>query len=108
MTVHDGLEKAKTALPEKLQTMLSKVDATILTTHQKLRLYKDAICPRLTWDLSLVSLPISWVEKMLDTLVTRFLKQWTGLARSADTSRLFLPRREGPVHLYHLQEAAMC
>ena len=87
------------ALLDKLETVLVNVDATLLTSHQKLRLYKDAVCPRLMWDLSLVSFPISWVEKQLDTLVTRFLKRWTGLAKSADTSRLFLPKSKGGLQL---------
>lgn len=33
----------------KLESMLSAVDKAPLTRHQKLKLYKQAICPRLTW-----------------------------------------------------------
>ena len=83
VTIHNSQDKAKSALLEKLQTMLSKVDTTLLSSHQKLRLFKDAVCTRLTWDLSLANLPISRVEKNLDTLTTKFLKCWTGLAKSA-------------------------
>ena len=99
VTVHNSQDKAKTALLEKLQTMLAKVDATQLSSRQKLRLFRDAVCPRLTWDLSLADLPISWVEKNLDTLTTKFLKRWTGLAKSANTCRLYLPKCKGGLQL---------
>ena len=79
--------------------LLSKVDATQLTSHQKLRIYRDGISARLTWDLSTADLPISWVKKHLDSLVVRHLKQWTGLAKSANTSRLFLPKSMGGLQL---------
>ena len=79
--------------------MLSKVDATPLSSRQKLRLFRDAVRPRLTWDLSLANLPISWVEKNLDTLATKFLKRWTGLAKSANTCRLYLPKSKGGLQI---------
>ena len=99
VTIHNSQEKARSALLEKLRSMLSKVDATLLTIHQKLRLYRDAICPRLTWDLSTTDFPISWVKKNLDTLAIRYLKRWTGLAKPANTSRLFLPKSKGGLQL---------
>ena len=80
VTVHKSQEKARAALIEKLQTLLLKVDATQLTSHHKMRLFRHGVCPRLTWDLSTVDFSISWVEKNLDTLTVKCLKQWTGLA----------------------------
>ena len=46
---------------------------------------------------SLQQTPISWVKKHLDFQVGRHLKQWTGLAKSANTSCscLFLPKSMG-------------
>ena len=95
VTIHDGQDKAKSALLDKLHTMLSKVDATLLSSCQKLRLFRDVVYPRLTWGLSLANLPISWVEKNRDTLATKFLKRWTGLAKSANTCCLYLPKSKG-------------
>ena len=99
VTIHNTQEKARSALLQKLQTLLSKVDATQLTSHQKLRLFRDGVCPRLTWDLSTVDLPISWVKENLDSLAVKHLKRWTGLAKSANTSRLFLPKSMGGLQL---------
>ena len=91
-TVHNSQEKARAALIKKLQTLLSNVDVTQLTSHQKLRVFRDGVCPRLTWDISTVDFPISWVEMSLDTLAFKYLKRWTGLAKSANTNCLFLPK----------------
>ena len=48
VTIHDSQDKVKSVLLKKLQTMISKVDATLLSSHQKLRLFRDAVCPSLT------------------------------------------------------------
>ena len=95
MSVQNIQEKVRSDIVTKLESRLSQVDTTLVTCRQKLRLYRDAICPRLTWDLPITDYPISWIEKNLDSLITRYLKQWTGLARPANTSRLFLPKSLG-------------
>lgn len=59
--------------------------------------------------------PLTWIEKELDSTATRFLKKWSGLAKSANTSTLFLPRRDGGLDLpslsslyKHLQVSRQC
>ena len=79
--------------------MLEKVDTVPITSHQKLLLYRAAICPRLNWDFIVNQLPISWVTSHMESMATRFLKRWVGLARSANTSRLYLPKTEGGLGL---------
>ena len=59
MNIHDSQEKARSALLENLQSMLSKVDASLVMSEQKLQLYQDGILPRLAWDLSTTYFPIS-------------------------------------------------
>ena len=44
-------------------------------------------------------LSISWVEKHLDSLASRFLKRWSGLARSAHSALLFLSGNKGGLNL---------
>ena len=62
-----------------------------MTRQQKLWLYRVGICPRMSWDLAVNNLPLSWVTGTLEATVTRFLKRWSGLAKTADTARLYLP-----------------
>ena len=75
------------------------VDKTLLSTQQKLLLFKLAICPHLTWDLSVNPFLVSWLESTLQPIATKFLKRWSGLAKSADTGCLFLPKEKGSLEL---------
>ena len=90
---------AREAITNKLATLLARVDETLVTRKQKLKLYRLGICPRISWDLTISEFPVSWIEKTLDPLVTRHLKSWAGLARSADPGRLFLPQKDGGLNL---------
>ena len=74
---------------------MAQVDQVPVTRKQKLKLFRLGICPRLTWDLTISEYPVSWLEKNLDPLATRYLKKWAGLTRSADPARLFLPQARG-------------
>ena len=75
------------------------MDSTFLSRRQKLKLYKIGICPRVHWDLMVIQLPITWVERHLDPLATSFLKKWSGLCRSASPSILYLSKEDGGLQL---------
>ena len=92
-------QTSRTNLSTKLSNMLERVDAVPITSHQKLLLYRAAICPRLNWDFIINQLPMSWVTSKLEAIATRFLKKWVGLARPADPSRLYLPKTKGGLGL---------
>ena len=49
--------------------------------------------------MTISNFPITWITKALDADVTRFLKRWSGLARPADSARLFLPPTSGGLNL---------
>ena len=88
--------EARNSLKESLEAMLRAIDAVPVTRNQNLRLYKQGVCPRLAWPLPVESFPISFFKKVIDPLITRYLKKWSGLTRSANTSLLFLsPRKSG-------------
>ena len=78
------------------------MDVTLVTRQQKLKLYKVGICLRLAWDLSVSDFPTTWLQTKLQPLATSFLKKWSGLAKSADTSHLFLPKANGGLDLPEL------
>jgi len=99
VSVHGADNKTRGNLVSKLSVLLEKVDKTLLSAQQKLLLFKLAICPRLTWDLSVNHFPVSWLESTLQPIATKFLKRWSGLAKSADTGCLFLPKEKGGLEL---------
>ena len=113
MSVHGADNKTRGNLVSKLSVLLEKVDKTLLSAQQELLLFKLAICPRLTWDLSVNHFPVSWLESTLQPITTKFLKRWSGLAKSADTGCLFLPKEKGglePPWIFgnSVQDAASC
>ncbi len=93
------LPAAKHELKMKLSNLLQAVDRTLVTRHQKLKLLKLGICPRLNWLKTIYEYLLSWIEKELDSMTSRFLKKWAGLAKSANTSLLYLLQRDGGLNL---------
>ena len=79
--------------------MLQAIDESLLTRKQKLLLYSGGVCPRLSWPLLIQEFPTSWMERQVDSLVTGYLKRWSGLGKSANTALLYLPRSLGGLNL---------
>ena len=86
-------------LETKLMTLMEQVDNIAVTRKQKLLLYKAGVCPRISWDLAIMDLSTSWISSALESVATRFLKKWSGVARPANTARLYLPKEEGGLAL---------
>ena len=99
ITVPHSVKEHKMLLSSKLSQLLDKVDKAPVTRKQKFFLYRAGVCPRLNWDLSILQLPVSWVSSSLVVKATRHLKKWSGLARSADPARLYIPRAKGGLEL---------
>ena len=89
----------KNHLDGKLLSLLERVNSTPVTRNQKLLLYKAGVCPRMLWDMGISDLSTSWITRRLEATVTRYLKKWSGLSRSADPARLYLPRKNGGLNL---------
>ena len=87
-----SLDSIKQQIHSKLEGFLTATDQSPLSRQQKLKIYRLAICPRLTWLLAMADLPL---ERTLEPMVTRFLKRWCGLSRSADSARIFLSKARG-------------
>ena len=84
---------------QKLERMLKCVDQCPVTRHQKLRIYKLGVCPRLNWSLTIHQFPLTWIERQLQPLATRSLKKWSGLAKSANPNLLYLSQKQGGLGL---------
>ena len=97
--VYRNNEVARLSIQDNLHRMLGAIDTTPLTRQQKLRLFRYGVCPRMSWPLTVEDLPISWLERELQPLATKALKKLAGLARSSNTSILFLPAKRGGLAL---------
>ena len=78
---------------------MESIHTSLVTRKQKLLLYRAGVCPRLTWPLLIGELPTTWLEREMDSLVTRFLKKWSGLSKSANTALLYLPSPKGDLNM---------
>ena len=92
--------------PSKLQSLLAKVDTASLTIHQNLLLYQAGAFPRLSWDLMVNDLPLSWIAFTMEAMSTNCLKRRVRLGRSSDPSRLYLPKKHIGLVLMYLQSTA--
>ena len=105
-------QSSRVTLATKPSTMMERVDTIPITSRQKLLMYWAAICPRLNWDFTINQLPLLWVSSTLEATATRFLKKWVGMAKPADPSRLYLPKKLGGLGLpalttlYNKQQAS--
>ena len=97
--LHKNNSEARSKLLSSLQRMLSAIDESPLTRQQKLRLFKQGVCPRMSWPLLVESFPETWLERVLQPLATKALKSWAGLARHSNPSILFLPSKRGGLAL---------
>ena len=72
--------------------MLTRIDALPVLPKNKLLLYQRYILSKLSWHLTVATLPKTWVLQHLDNVVTRFARQWLDLPISATLSGIILPK----------------
>ena len=87
------------SLAAKVVNLLERVDASPITTKQKIKLYKNGICPRLAWSFRVLELPISWIERELESKATKFLKKWMSIPQGGNSKILYLPKEDGGMAL---------
>jgi hypothetical protein len=75
-------------LSNKLQRLLERVDSSHVTTKQKVKLYKDGICPCLAWGFRVLELPFSWIEREQESKANRFLKKWMSIPQGGNTQSI--------------------
>ena len=90
--VRDVLERALEEL--KLNTHTRETIKVTAAGKTKLLLYQRYILSKLSWHLTVATLPKTWVIQHLDNVVTRFVRQWLDLPISATLSGIILPKNQ--------------
>ena len=90
LDMHRTPEATKELLLSRLRYLCDTVDGLPLRRQQKIKVYKLYVCPGMAWLLGLLDLSLS-CERKLDSVPTRFLKKWCGLAATTNPSILYLP-----------------
>ena len=89
----------RNSVKEKLEKMMKMVDSTNIRRKQKLKVFSIGVCPRLSWLLMIMMIPLTWIERNLDTIATSFLKKWAGLAKCATPSIIHLKTLSGGLNI---------
>ena len=71
-------------------------------------MYKQGICPRLNWMLTIEEFPITWIQRQLEATATRYLKRCAGIAKSANPNILYLPYKLGGCQLPAITSLYKC
>ena len=87
------------SIATRLESLLDQVDASPVTMKQKLKLYKEGICPRLAWGSRVLELPDSWIKRELEAKTTKYLKKWLSVPQGGTSKLLYLPKEDGGLGL---------
>ena len=82
---------ARNLLVSRLNSLLELVHTQRLGGWMKIWLYNFYVATKLSWMLTIYSLPLTFVEQ-LEATCTRYLKMWLGLQRSAAVDVLYMKR----------------
>jgi len=83
-----GLKNIKQLIEDKLNNMFQTVDECGLNGVQKCWIYNSLLTSKLSWDLIIYNLPMSFLKE-LESICTRYLKKWLGVTKTITVSVLY-------------------
>ena len=86
---------SRSQLQNKLDSLLSLLDSSLLPGTSRLWLYHHFVVPKLSWTFLTMDLTLTFVKKLQARSLV-FLKKWSGLPRCANTAILFVGDRLRP------------
>ena len=92
-------EVHKDKLKFSLLDMLTRIDTLPVLPKNKLLLYQRYILSKLSWHLTVATLPKNWVIQHLDIVVTRSVRQWLDLPISTTLRGIILPKNQFGLNL---------
>ena len=72
MEVSKHRDKAKM----KIEDLMTSIDALPLHPKNKTQLYKHYVLSKISWDLTIANLGLTWVRNNLDNVVASYLRRW--------------------------------
>lgn len=85
-------ERGLVAIGKELNDIMKAIDNDVCPNHIKIKMYNLAI-QTLRWKLQTIELTETNVKQDLQVITTRYLKKWTGLNRSSNTSILYISKK---------------
>ena len=69
-------EAHKTSLVEKCKRILEDIDRLPLHPKHKIELYSKFLMSKISWDLTISDINITWVKHTLDSVSSSFVRKW--------------------------------
>ena len=91
-------EDNKRRLLGKLKDFLEKVEKSSINGIQKAWIYEHMIIPSVTWEMTIYDFPITFIDT-LNSSITKYLKSWLRITRSADPSILYRSKKHFGLNL---------
>ena len=82
----------KTTLLKNLKEMIQSIEVLRLHPRNKIKLYLRYVLPKLSWDLTVSDITVTWVKQVLDPVVNSFLRQWIEIPISGTLDILALTK----------------
>ena len=80
----------KEILISSLQYMLKTLDSLHIHPKNRLRLYHRYILSKISWHFTVTDLGKTWISVNLDSIVSKFIREWLDLPISATLSSIIL------------------
>jgi hypothetical protein len=75
---------ANMLVKQKFNSYTALIDGTLLSGIEKLWIWGNIAMSKVSWDFFIHDFPPSFVSKELQSIQTKYLKKWSGLAVRAD------------------------
>ena len=89
-------------MKQKFSSHTALIDGTLLSGIEKLWIWHNVAMSKVSWDFCIHDFPPSFVSKELQSIQTKYLKKWSGLAVRANPSVLYRPRKDSGMGLKEL------
>ena len=81
----------KSEVLDTLTDLLNEIDDLPLHPKNKIRLYSQYAVSKISWHFTVSDIGKTWVNEMLDTVVSKYIRKWLELPISATLSNILLP-----------------
>ena len=69
-------ELHKSTLLNNIKEMMQSIDILPLHPRNKIKLHLHYVIPKLSWDLTVGDITVTWVKQVLDPVVNSLVRQW--------------------------------
>ena len=100
-------EQHKVSMLSKLKELLHTVDQLPLHPKNKIKIYSRYILPKLSWDLTISDVTVTWVKQVLDPVLKGYIRQWLEIPISGTLDILSLSKEKLGIGIINVSDRFM-